>query len=78
MKHLIHKKIIRHKTLVFHDVTRPKQTGVIFETDPKTRSAPAGANVSYRGALQNVEQFHEARPSVDTPPMMYYTTDGCT
>jgi len=33
------------KTLVFHDVTRPKQAGVIFETDPKIRSAPADANV---------------------------------
>ena len=41
----------------FHDVTCQKRMGAIFDTDPKTPSAPAGTNVSSRGALQKFWEF---------------------
>jgi len=43
--------------------------GVIFEVDPKkTRSAPAGVNVSSRRALQNLARSLMERSSVRHPP----------
>jgi len=63
LKHLFRKKIAGRKMVQnckhfrFHDVTCPKRMGAIFDTDPKTPSAPAGTNVSSRGALQKFWEF---------------------
>jgi len=63
LKHLYHKKVICHKTkhncehYVFHDVTHPKWTGAILETDLKIGSTPARANVSRKERSKNLARF---------------------